>query len=427
MVRSIIKWVNKTEFIKNSVTLITGTILAQIIPIALQPILRRIFDPSDFGLFAIYSTLLGIIVAIATLKYESTVMLPRKDEDAANLVVGSVLTALLMSLIICLVFFLFGSHIINYFDLPSEMSDWLLILPISIFIFSAYQVMNYWLIRKKAYKVSSFNKVVRRGAEGGVQWGAGMFIPKSGLIIGNIVGDLVNFLTGIIQLKRTGFNLKWIKKVKIIALMKRYKDFPLYSTLPAFLNTLSVSVPVLLINKFYGEEVTGYFDLSRMVLALPLALVSVSISQVLFQNLSERIREQMTIRPLILKTAKMLGLVAIVMVIAGYFFSVPVFKFVFGERWETSGVMTQILIAAYALKFIVSPLSVTFNALEKIFLSSLWQVIYFLGIASLFFFEWMDVETFLITYLIIDLIAYAIYFTLLIGQMNKYEKSLEKK
>lgn len=424
MVNKFVKWVNKSEFIKNSVTLITGTVLAQIIPILLQPILRRLFDPSDFGLFAIYSTILGIIVSIATLKYENTVMLPKKDEDAANLVVVSMFFALLISILTGGVFFFFGETLIEKFDLSPSIKNWLFVLPISIFLFSSYQAMNYWLIRKKSFRLSSFNKISRRGAEGGVQWVVGNFLPRIGLIVGNISGDAVNFFMGFVQLKRTGFQLRSIKKVKMIALTKRYRDFPLYSALPTLLNTLSLTLPVLIVDNFYGAEVTGFFDLSRMVLALPLALISVSISQVMFQNLSEKIREKQTIWPIIMRTAKLLGTISLVMVLAGYFFSVPVFKLVFGERWELSGQMTQLLILSYAVKFIVSPLSITFNALEKIGMSSAWQLFYFGGILLLLTMKGQKLQDFLLYYMIIDVIAYVAYFLLLFWQVKKYEKSI---
>jgi O-antigen/teichoic acid export membrane protein len=405
--------------------LITGTVAAQVIPIVLQPFLRRVYTPEDFGVFAVYTSLLGIVVSVSNLRYESTVMLPRKDEDAANLVIAGWMISFVMASISAVVLLLFGDKLLSLFDV-GQGSVWLFyLLPVSIFLFSAYQSVNYYLIRKKAFKVLSLNKVVRRGGEGIVQIGAGFNWHSIGLICGTIAGDLMNFLTGIIQLRRQGFKVDWIKKVKIIALMKRYKDFPMYNTLPALLNTMSLSLPVLMISNFYGEKITGFFDLSRMVLALPLALVSVSVSQVLFQHLSEKIRERKPISGQIRKTAKFLGISAVIMVVVGYFLSVPVFKLVFGDQWELSGVMTQILIASYALKFVVSPLSITFNALEKIRSNSLWQLLYFLSILSLFFFRNLPVEEFLMYYLVIDLVAYTIYFALMTFQVSKYEKSLK--
>lgn len=424
MVSKFTKWVNKSEFIKNSLTLITGTILAQLIPILLQPFLRRLYDPSDFGLFAIYSTLLGIIVSVGTLKYENTIMLPKKDEDAANLVAVSMFFSGIIALLVAMVFLLFGDSIISIFKLAPKIKPWLYVLPISIFLFSSYQAMNYWLIRKKEFRLSSFNKISRRGSEGIVQWIVGYLLPKVGLFFGNIIGDSVNFFMGFRQLKKSGFKLSSLRKVKMLALTKRYKEFPLFSAFPTLLNTLSLTLPVLIVDNFYGEEVTGYFDLSRMVLALPLALISVSISQVLFQSLSDKIRERKTILPSIKQTATLLIIISVIMILAGYFLSVPVFKWIFGERWALSGEMTKWLILSYGVKFIVSPLSITFNALEKVALSSAWQFLYFLSILLLFTLKGSDLKDFIWYYMLIDVVAYVVYFIILLLQLTKYERAI---
>lgn len=423
MIRKYTKRLAKIEFVKNSVTLITGTVVAQVFPILLQPFLRRLFEPSDFGVLALYLTLLSIFYSFATLKYDSTVMLPQKDEYAANLVAGSVFISLLISILLFLLFFFFNEQIIRLLSLPEIMRFWLLVLPVSIFLFSSSQVFNYWLIRKKAFKSSSLNKVYRRGAEGVSQVGLGVTFSNSGLVIGNILGDLMNFVSSYYQAVKRGFDRKFIQKVKIIALLKRYSSFPKYNALPALLDTISLSIPVILLNKFYGGEVTGYFDLSRMFMALPLALISVSISQVLFQDISVRIREKVTIEDVLKRIIKILGVAAVLIVVIGMLFSVPLFTLVFGEKWEVSGVMTTILIPAYGLRFIVTPLTIAFNALEKIFWSSLWQFIYFIMICSLFFLEGLSVKEFLYVYLLIDFIAYILYFILLRWQVRDYEKN----
>ncbi len=423
MIRKYTKQLAKIEFVKNSFTLITGTVVAQVFPIILQPFLRRLYEPSDFGVLALYATLLSVFYSFATLKYDSTVMLPNKDEDAANLVAGSVFTSLIISILLFLFFLIFNAQIIALLSLPEIMRFWLLILPLSIFLFSSSQVFNYWLIRKKAFKSSSLNKVYRRGAEGVSQVGLGVNFFGSGLVVGNIVGDLTNFISCYYQAVKNGFHLKALKKLKIIALFKRYSSFPKYNALPALLDTISLSIPVILLNKFYGGEVTGYFDLSRMFMALPLALISVSISQVLFQDISVRIRDKRTIEDVLKRIIKILAVVAGLIVLIGMLFSVPLFTLVFGEKWELSGVMTTILIPAYGLRFLVTPLTITFNALEKIFWISLWQLVYFIMICSLFFLDGISVTEFLYVYLTIDVIAYVIYFLLLRWQVRNYEKN----
>ncbi len=423
MIRKFTRQLAQIEFVKNSFTLITGTVVAQVFPIILQPFLRRLYEPSDFGVLALYATMLSVFYSFATLKYDSTVMLPKKDEDAANLVAGSVFISVAISFLLFLLFLILNDQIIALLSLPESMGFWLLVLPLSIFLFSSSQVFNYWLIRKKAFRSSSLNKVYRRGAEGVSQVGLGVAFSGSGLVIGNIVGDLTNFVSSYYQAVKSGFHRKSLKRLKIIALFKRYSSFPKYNALPALLDTISLSIPVILLNKFFGGEVTGYFDLSRMFMALPLALISVSISQVLFQDISVRVREKKTIEDVLKRIIKMLAVVAALIVLIGILFSVPLFTLVFGEKWELSGVMTTILIPAYGLRFLVTPLTITFNALEKIFWSSLWQLVYFVMICSLFFLDELSVTEFLYVYLIIDVIAYVIYFLLLRWQVRKYEKN----
>ncbi len=60
----------KSEFSRNVLTLITGTSIAQAIPIAISPILTRLYTPEDFGVLALYIAIFSIISVIATLRYE---------------------------------------------------------------------------------------------------------------------------------------------------------------------------------------------------------------------------------------------------------------------------------------------------------------------------------------------------------------------
>jgi O-antigen/teichoic acid export membrane protein len=60
----------KSEFSRNVLTLMTGTTIAQAIPIAISPILTRIYTPEDFGMFALYMSTASLFSVIATGRYE---------------------------------------------------------------------------------------------------------------------------------------------------------------------------------------------------------------------------------------------------------------------------------------------------------------------------------------------------------------------
>ena len=53
----------------------TGTTIAQAIPIAISPILTRIYTPEDFGIFALYLSILGLVAVIVTGRYEVAIVL----------------------------------------------------------------------------------------------------------------------------------------------------------------------------------------------------------------------------------------------------------------------------------------------------------------------------------------------------------------
>ena len=78
----------KSEFARNILTLMTGTAIAQAIPIAISPILTRLYSPEDFGVFALYMGVVSIGGILATGRYEMSVMLPKKDSDAMKIYKG---------------------------------------------------------------------------------------------------------------------------------------------------------------------------------------------------------------------------------------------------------------------------------------------------------------------------------------------------
>ena len=82
---------------KNIVTLMSGTTIAQAIPLAISPILTRIYSPSDFGVLAIYSSIMAVIAVIATCRYELAILQPKQNDDAKSLVFLSFISVIFIS------------------------------------------------------------------------------------------------------------------------------------------------------------------------------------------------------------------------------------------------------------------------------------------------------------------------------------------
>lgn len=423
----IIKSIQRSEFVKNLATLISGTAVAQLIAIGIQPVIRRLYSPEDFGAFAVYISIVGIIVVVTSLRYDQSIVLPKIDNDSKNLVVLSLVLTFFISIIVFIIVLIFAVPIMELFKFPQGYSNWFYLLPFSIFFHGFYQSINYWFIRKKAYKSSSINKLSRRLTEGIVQVGFGLKKISFGLPVGDILGNLANSLSGIYQIRRKNFDLKEVSIKKIKMLASKYSEFPKYNLFPALLNTLSLSMPVFIINEFYTREITGYYDLTRLVLALPFALITISFSQVLYQHIVEKKNSNQ----LILKGLKnqfyylfILALVALIIIVL---LGPLLFSFVFGKEWNIAGEMARILVFSFAIKFIVSPFSIVLIALEKIKLTAVWQFFYFIIISSLFFLKNVEVFTILKMIVLVDLISYGIYFLIIYYISYQYDNKLVKK
>lgn len=112
------------SFIRNVVTLMTGTTFAQALMILVAPILTRLYSPEDFGVYALYISILGIIAVVACWCYEFAIVLPENDEDAANILVISLLVCLAMVLLTLILVALFRKSVANILGAP-ELASWL--------------------------------------------------------------------------------------------------------------------------------------------------------------------------------------------------------------------------------------------------------------------------------------------------------------
>src|SRR5690625_1325307 len=81
------KLLPKNAFARGLSILIGGTAAAQLITVVSSPLLTRLYTPDDFGLLAVYASILSLFTVMASLRYQLTIPLPESDEDAIHIVV----------------------------------------------------------------------------------------------------------------------------------------------------------------------------------------------------------------------------------------------------------------------------------------------------------------------------------------------------
>ncbi len=423
---NIVRRIINNEIIKNLSYLVSGTALAQVLIIVFQLVLRRMFPPDVFGTFAVYMSIVGIIAVISSLRYEQTIILPTDETKAYNLLYLSFVIGMVISVLTMVLLSVFKQPFMRLINFPEKHAYWLTFVPLSLLLLSIYQALNYYLIRLGKFKLSASNKVERRIAEGVTQTALGALGNPTGLVWGDIAGQFVNALAAGLKVHKLvgGLKVTWHTMRQVAY---EYRSFPLQNSLAAFLNALSLLLPTIFINRLFDEQVTGLFDLARMLLIMPLSLVTTSMGQVLVKRFTELRNSGQSVRHDFVHIATMLGALALSFAVLAYLFAPMLMSVFFGEAWRESGYYVRIMVWAFAFKFLVSPFNMLFTAFERIGRLSVWQTIYFLLILSLAFLPADNIFTFLRYYLVIELVSYAIVGFMTVRLVAEYEQKIDNK
>jgi O-antigen/teichoic acid export membrane protein len=416
----------KSELIRSASILISGTVIAQLISIALQPVLRRLFSPESFGIYSVYLSLIGIVIVISSLRFDDAIVLPKTDKESTNILGLSLMLSFLFNLLLFIIVILKGEKIIAILNLPSAIPVKVLyIIPFGSFLYSTNQCLNFWMIRKRRFLAVSVNKLLRRGTEGISQIGFALVKTPNGLIYSDVIGQIANLATVIIQALKNGLNYKVVSLNRIKYVFIKFKDFPKFNLIPAAMSTCSYLLPPIFINKFFSSESAGYFDLAKLLLSVPLAFVTASFSSVLLQKVAEKFNKGESFISELKPVFYIVGIVALAEILVIVLFGEELFRFIFGNEWIFSGRISKIMVWSFAFNFIVSTFTAIFVSMRKIKVYSFYQLIYFLAILSLLFFINLDFTKFIRIYVLIEILCYTIVSFLLIVTVTRYERSLK--
>lgn len=359
------KYLPKSEFAKNTLTLMTGTTLAQAIPMFIAPILTRLYTPKDFGVLALYMAIVSICSILASGRYELAIMLPKKDEDAANIAVLSVLIISFVSLIIFLIVFFLNDEITNLLGNP-DISGWLYFVPISVLLTGFYQSLNCWSNRRKRYQNIAKSRFFQSSASSFVSLAMSRgALVKNGLVAGFLLGQIVVIsILGKVIWQEDKLMFYSARRLKIIALFKKYSDFPKYSLPTGLLDVVSMNAPLLFISKFYETSTVGYYSFTYRLLQVPMSIIGSSISQVFYQRFSELQGNSFEQKKLLIATWKKLFFIGFLPFATLLFKGPDIFGYIFGRNWIEAGRFASILSVMLFFVFISSPTSSAFTVLR---------------------------------------------------------------
>jgi len=307
--------------------------------LAASPILTRLYEPESFGVLGLFTAATTIVGVVAAWKYELAIVLPKTDEDAvqvfflASLIVGGMTAVTWVGVTI-------ASDDIAQLTGSATLGQYLVWLPVSVFMVGMYHVLNYWATRRTYYTKLSVSQGIRSLGIVGTQATAGAAgAGAGGLVAGRVAGECIASLSLFWQIWRRdrGLFRRGVQSLALSGVAKAYRKFPTYSAPQTLLNTVSQNIPAFLFGYYFSAEVVGLYWFTYRLLQAPSGLVSEAVRKVFYQQASEAYNSGKHVYPLLRRVTIGLFFLSAPPILLVFVFGPDLFAFVFGAEWLQAG------------------------------------------------------------------------------------------
>lgn len=382
--RSVMKTLSRSPVIRGVATLASGAGLAQVLSVVMTVIITRLYEPSAFGVTAVYGSFVAIGAVTASGRYDSAVILPREDEDGeiqAIKIIRLALVATLLTSVLCLLLIALAQWL-GLTGPTAAIGIWKWLIPIGVLGTSTVQALQAYALRRRAYGRIGRVAPMQKLASSLIQIGLGLFHAGTlGLMTGVLVapfvglGSLANYFRS--QGKQLAKSLhedqlKWrLQDLRLVA--RVYSDFPKYQLPFALLNTASWSLQSIVLSARYSIADVGQFSLAFAVLSLPASLVASSVGSVYAREIAARAADPAECLRITRKLLKATFWVATPLCVVAAVLSPRVFPALFGSQWSLAGEIACGMAFLIWARFMGGNLSAVFLAYRRQRFLLLWQ------------------------------------------------------
>jgi O-antigen/teichoic acid export membrane protein len=346
-------------------TMLSGALLlGQSVILLSSPVLTRLYTPAEFGVYAVFTALAGILGNVLSLRYEAAVPLARDDQDAASLMALAVMLTAAFSLLCVPVIWLGGSWL-AWLTGMADLARLLWLLPLTVIALGTAQVLSYWSVYRGTFRLNALSRLSQSVAQAGLQIGLGAFgLGASGMVLGYGLAYVVWVAHFAVALPPEDRALLRTPDLAAAARLGRvHWHYPLYSTPATMLEAGTQLLPAVFLAVIYGPAVAGWFSLGQRLMGLPVRLVARAASQVFLSEAAQRDRAGVY---RLFKRASLRFLALGVLGMAPLLAAGPtLFAWLFGEPWRPAGEIVQALVPLYLTRFVVTPVSQTLNIVGR--------------------------------------------------------------
>jgi O-antigen/teichoic acid export membrane protein len=348
------------KLVRHIITAVSGTAGAQLINLALIPVIMRIYGPEVFGVLGTFQSLVIILIPIAALTYPMAIVLPRRQVDARTLVRVSLIIATTIAVGLALVLYCWGDQLADSFGI-GLLKPYLMLLPFVMFSAATLEITQQWLYRNQCFGLTARAAAIQALCYNSMRSLAGLVQASAPvLVITTALQQAIYTLLLLIGIRFGRYQPLPEVEDKTPgeparSLARRYRDFPLFRAPQMLINAFSHHVPTLVLAASFGAVPAGFFALCVQVLAIPTNFIGRSVSSVYYPKVTEALHAGEPVAGLLARGIGGLALIGFAPFLVVAITGPALFAWVFGEEWRIAGEFARWLAVAEFLGFICAP------------------------------------------------------------------------
>jgi len=310
-----------------------GAAAGQMVAVAFAPLITRLYSPEVFGLQGLFLSLVSLLSPAIALRYPMAIVIAADDAEAHHIALLAAGIAFGLSCLLGLMLLVLQGPILM---LPGAQALGPLIwfLPLAVFCVALQNVAEFRAARLGRFGRMGAASVAQSFIANLARVLGGLFAPVAGILVA--ITALAPALHAALLAQRPGAARAPINWRESAALLRRYRDFPIYRVPTDMLNSATQSVPVILLAMLHSPAAAGFYVLARSVVNLPSNIIGAAVGNVLYARFAELARQNRPLWPMLMRAT--LALMALAPVIIALAWRAPdAFAALFGENWREAG------------------------------------------------------------------------------------------
>ncbi len=356
----------KGRLARSALVVSSGHVAGYAIMLAVTPLLTRLYGPADFGVYAVYTSIIAMLGLICMASYEAAIPLPEDDPTALSLVVVALGTCVVASSAVGVFVWLAGEDLLGRLQ-AGELGGLAFVFTLHLLGSGSAETFTNWFVRQRSFTPIARGRFAASTVNASVQVASAFVVGgATGLVAGSAAGAIAGGGYLLIHFGRSGGGFRGRSAAPIVSTAIRYRRFPQLSMPSTVLQRTALLLPPLALAAFYDSEIVGWYGLAQRALIVPLSLIGPPLSRVYLAEASRLHREgHGQLRLLFLRTAKKQLLYAGLPLMLFVLVAPPFFALAFGEPWREAGVYCQAVFPMLLLFIIASVLAGTLDVLER--------------------------------------------------------------